>query len=194
MCHTSTNFILNRYDNICYRICFLLLPVGEDSLALSLLVPVRECVFPLWENTCVSLFLTLQTFHVLGCLLGIQDGFGFFFLFVSSIIWSLIMTASLFSAVPKRLSNLLKLFNLLCLVLEILLKVLVLLNQPNDNVETSMNGFLSLSAFFIWSNQSMRASRQLRTVRRREEPPLVSSAAKGCSSLGARFPLGFNCL
>ena len=49
----------------------------------------------------------------------------------------------------KRLSNLLKLFNLLCLVLEILLKVLVLLNQPNDNVETSMNGFLSLSAFFI---------------------------------------------
>ena len=59
------------------------------------------------------------------------------------------MTASSFSAVPKRLSNLLELFNLLCLFLEILLKVLVLLNQPNDNVETSMNGFLSLSAFFI---------------------------------------------
>ena len=163
--------------------------VGEDSLALSLLVPVRECVFPLWENMCVLLFLALQTFHVLGCLLGIQDGFGFFFLFVSSIIWSLIMTASFFSAVPKRLSNLLKLFNLLCLVLEILLKVLVLLNQPNDNVETSMNGFLSLSAFFIWSNQSMRASRQLRTVRRREEPPLVSSAAKGCSFLEPDFLL-----
>ena len=84
--------ILNCYDNTCYRICFLLL-VGEDFFALSLLVPVRECVFPLWENMCVLLFLALQTFHVLGCLLGIQDGFGFFFLFVSSIIWSLIMTA-----------------------------------------------------------------------------------------------------
>ena len=168
--------------------------VGEDSLALSLLVPVRECVFPLWENMCFLLFLALQTIHVLGCLLGIQDGFGLFSPFVSSIIWALIMTASFLSAVPKRLSNLLKLFNLLCLVLEILLKVLVLLNQPNDNVETSTNGFLSLSVFFIWSNQFKRASRQLRTVRRGEEPPLVSSAAKGCSSFGARFPLGFNCL
>ena len=98
---------------------------------------------------CVLLFLALQTLHVLGFLLEIPDGFGFFFPFVSSIIWALIMTASFLSAVPKRLSNLLKLFNLLCLVLEILLKVLVLLNQPNDNVETSMNGFLSLSAFFI---------------------------------------------
>ena len=121
--------ILNCYDNTCYRICFLLL-VGEDFFALSLLVPVRECVFPLWENTCVLLFLALQTFHVLGCLLGIQDGFGFFFLFVSSIIWSLIMTASFFSAVPKRLSNLLKLFNLLCLVLEILSKFLCCLTSP----------------------------------------------------------------
>ena len=185
--------ILNCYDNTCYRICFLLL-VGEDFFALSLLVPVRECVFPLWENMCFLLFLALQTIHVLGCLLGIQDGFGLFSPFVSSIIWALIMTASFLSAVPKRLSNLLKLFNLLCLVLEILLKVLVLLNQPNDNVETSTNGFLSLSVFFIWSNQFKRASRQLRTVRRREEPPLVSSAAKGCSSFGARFLLGFNCL
>ena len=46
MCHTSTNLILNRYDNICYRICFLLLPVGEDSLALSLPVAVRDYVCP----------------------------------------------------------------------------------------------------------------------------------------------------
>ena len=45
-CATSQLIILNRYDNICYRICFLLLPVGEDSLALSLLVAVREYVCP----------------------------------------------------------------------------------------------------------------------------------------------------
>ena len=90
-----TDLILNRYDNICYRICFLLFSWG------GFLVPVRECVFPLWENMCFLLFLALQTIHALGCLLGIQDGFGFFFLFVSSIIWSLIMTASSFSAVPS---------------------------------------------------------------------------------------------
>ena len=121
--------ILNCYDNTCYRICFLLL-VGEDFFALSLLVPVRECVFPLWENTCVLLFLALQTFHVLGCLLGIQDGFGFFFLFVSSIIWSLIMTASSFSAVPKRLSNMLKLLTCFVLFLRSSSKFLCCLTSP----------------------------------------------------------------
>ena len=108
--------------------------------------------------------------------------------------WALIMTASSFLAVLKRLSSLLELFNRLCPAVELLLKVLVLLNQPNDNVEISMNGLLSLSAFFIWPNQSIRASRQLWTVRWREEPPPVSSAAKGCSSYGARSLLGFNCL
>ena len=95
---------------------------------------VREYVCPVIP--CSS------NFSRTGFLLRIQDGFGF-----SS--WALIMTASSFLAVLKRLSSLLKLFNRLCPAVELLLKVLVLLNQPNDNVEISMNGLLSLSDFFI---------------------------------------------
>ena len=79
---------------------------------------------------CFLLFLALQTIHVLGCLLGIQDGFGFFFPLVSSIIWALIMTASFLSAVPKRLSNLLKLLTCFVLFLRSSSKFLCCLTSP----------------------------------------------------------------
>ena len=98
---------------------------------------------------CVLLFLALQIFHVLG--FTSRDS-GWFWLFLPVCKFnhlvldhdSILILGS--SQAPQQSA---KAVNLLCLVLETLLKVLVLLNQPNDNVETSTNGFLSLSVFFI---------------------------------------------
>ena len=46
MCHTSTIPFQTAMTTPAIEFVFFF-SVGEDSLALSLLVPVRECVFPL---------------------------------------------------------------------------------------------------------------------------------------------------
>ena len=147
-CATSQLIILNRYDNICYRICFLLLSWGGFSRLESPCSCERVCVSVVREYVC-SAVPRSSNFSRTG--VSSRDS-GWFWLVLPVCKFKYLVLdhdSILLLGSSKRLSNLLKLFNLLCLVLEILLKVLVLLNQPNDNVETSMNGFLSLSAFFI---------------------------------------------
>ena len=121
--------ILNCYDNTCYRICFLLL-VGEDFFRLEspcscervCVSVVREYVFPVVPRS--------SNYSRTG--VSSRDS-GWFWLFLPICKFNhlvLIMTASLFSAVPKRLSNLLKLLTCFVLFLRSSSKFLCCLTSP----------------------------------------------------------------